>query len=163
MINEYWYVRKRNKHKILLDRHCKAHCRDTDITLKTIKNIIRYVAVSPHKITYANFPLKAIFNLKGRPWRGGLAYIYIYLLKFTHGHNICEITLPISAVQNSWFFSGAKRWNKAITSSRRCWQFGSPEDLGSLWWREHGYEYGNIGVSKDRGTPKWMVYNRKPY
>ena len=80
MINEYWYVRKRNKHKILLDRHCKAHCRDTDITLKTIKNIIRYVAVSPHKITYANFPLKAIFNLKGRPWRGGLAYIYIDML-----------------------------------------------------------------------------------
>ena len=52
------------KHKELLDRHCKAPCRDPDITLKTIKKNIRYVTVSPHKITYANFPLKAIFYLK---------------------------------------------------------------------------------------------------
>ncbi len=22
---------------------------------------------------------------------------------------------------------------------------------------------GDMGVSKNRGTPKWMVYNRKPY
>ena len=52
------------KHKELLDRHCEAHCRDPDVTLKTIKKNIRYVAVSPHKITYANFPLKATFYLK---------------------------------------------------------------------------------------------------
>ena len=52
------------EHKELLDRHCKAHCRDPDITLKTIKKNIRYVSVSPHKITYANFPLKATFYLK---------------------------------------------------------------------------------------------------
>ena len=36
------------KHKELLDRHCKAHCRDPDITLKTIKKNIGYVTVSPH-------------------------------------------------------------------------------------------------------------------
>ena len=52
------------KHKELLDRHCKAPCRDPDLTLKTIKKNIRYVTVSPHKITYANFPLKATFYLK---------------------------------------------------------------------------------------------------
>ena len=52
------------KHKELLDRHCKAHCRDPDITSKIIKKNIRYVTISPHKITYANFPLKAIFYLK---------------------------------------------------------------------------------------------------
>ena len=71
------------KHKELLDRHCKAHCRDPDMTLKTIKKNIRYVTVSPHKITYANFPLKQLFILKGRPWGGGasinIIYIYIYI------------------------------------------------------------------------------------
>jgi len=35
--NEIDTFKRGIKHKELLDRHCKAHCRDPDITLKAIK------------------------------------------------------------------------------------------------------------------------------
>jgi len=36
------------------------------------------------------------------------------------------------------------------------------EDFGKITWvREKSPE--DIGVSKNRGTPKWMVYKGKPY
>lgn len=46
------------------------------------------------------------------------------MLKFA---GICERTLQIPWCR--FLIFNAERWNKAITSSRRCWQFGSPEDL----------------------------------
>ena len=34
---------------------------------------------------------------------------------------------------------------------------------GIAWLMPNGYINPNLGVSKNRGTPKWMVYNGKPY
>ena len=54
------------QHKKWFGRHCKAYCRDPNIALETVSKLIRYVtvSVSPHKITYANFPLKTTLYLK---------------------------------------------------------------------------------------------------
>ena len=52
------------KHKNGLAATVKAYCRNPKISLKTDNKIIRYVTVSPHKITHANFPLKTTFYLK---------------------------------------------------------------------------------------------------
>ena len=48
------------------------------------------------------------------------------------------------------------------------WLVWNPTDFGKC---EKGYDFGvspkqlntHMGVSKNRGTPKWMVYNGKPY
>ena len=52
------------KHKRWFDSHCKTYCRDPDITLKAVNKNCRYVTVSPHKNTYANFLLETILHLK---------------------------------------------------------------------------------------------------
>ena len=33
----------------------------------------------------------------------------------------------------------------------------------SCGWGKRCFGWLNMGVSKSRGTPKWMVYNGKPY
>ena len=34
---------------------------------------------------------------------------------------------------------------------------------GTEAWDSPWVSWMDMGVSKDRGTPKWMVYNEKPY
>ena len=56
-------------------------------------------------------------------------------------------------------------------SSLRCLQPSWPAGCGTsldMWdFRRRGTRfplgYLQVGVSKNRGTPKWMVYNGKPY
>ena len=33
----------------------------------------------------------------------------------------------------------------------------------NTWHPSGSPNFGYVGVSKNRGTPKWMVYSRKPY
>ena len=65
--HEQWLL-KRSKEELNIKNGLaatvKAYCRNPKISLKTDNKIIRYVTVSPHKITHANFPLKTTFYLK---------------------------------------------------------------------------------------------------
>ena len=52
------------------------------------------------------------------------------------------------------------RWNKAITSSRRCWQFGSPEDLAAACEDDGNMDMNmEIWVSPKIGVPQngWFI------
>ena len=33
----------------------------------------------------------------------------------------------------------------------------------NFWWKQENHTVFNMGVSKNSGTPKWMVYNGNPY
>ena len=52
-------------------------------------------------------------------------------------------------------FYGSKNLNKTMRLTYQDWlQTGRKV----IWLKFH-----DMGVSKNRGTPKWMVYNGKPY
>ena len=50
-----------------------------------------------------------------------------------------------------------------FTHHPRCWQFMSLAAMPGATNRGLSTNSLSMGVSKNRGTPKWMVYNGKPY
>ena len=50
-------------------------------------------------------------------------------------------------------------WRFPIDASSPSWYLW-PFDHARFWWDLMIYD---MGVSKNKGTPKWMVYNGKPY
>ena len=60
------------------------------------------------------------------------------------------------------------KWVDSTSKDSRMVHAGRPPTVGvksSSWCRKRSLQFcGNhMGVSKNRGTPKWMVYNGKPY
>ena len=41
--------------------------------------------------------------------------------------------------------------------------FGEDGPMERKWVKIPDFEFEDMDVSKNRGTPKWMVYNGKPY
>ena len=97
--------------------------------------------------------------------KGEICIIYHF---FPHVYPIFYPFIPFTQSPHRWFFSlqalvefpGSSLPPKTWARQRRNWKNFSPESCPTLNLLG-GFKH--LGVSKNRGTPKWMVYNGKPY
>ena len=76
------------------------------------------------------------------------------------------IIISSTMVKTVKFGDVPSRWVRPLISVSRCWHqmFGGAK-MGGEGVEGVGkkIKLGELGVSKNNGTPKWMVYNGKPY
>ena len=99
---------------------------------------------------------QALNSIRSR-WMMLMCLMILMVLVHVHGTSTKNLRMsrrwPISVVQSP-------RYGKPVCAAVRChWT------LEARWRKliDIIYNYIYMGVSKNRGTPKWMVYNGKPY
>ena len=88
-----------------------------------------------------------------------------------------EMKWPLKKGRHSFIFRGARTFpdlhhprhgrssclHTSLARGLQSEELGLQSETDGLMWQGPNSHYFHMGVSKYSGTPKWMVYNGKPY
>ena len=127
-------------------------------TKKTVGNLLFPLAREDHTNFYVPGKGSTVFSWK-KQLVGGLKYV-LFAPPISGNDPIWRAYFSNGLVQPPTRKTQGLRFSCLDYMRNQCVPFSSSKVRYLGWWQQ---EMLHIVVSKNRGTPKWMVYNRKPY